>query len=272
MSINAARGPAPILFIPHGGGPLPLLGEPGHQGMVDFLQAVTRQFERPEAIVVISAHWETAVPTITSGAAPGLIYDYFGFPEESYRITYPAPGAPELAASVAGMFSKAGIPAVLDDRRGFDHGVFVPLAIMYPDAGIPCIQVSILSSMDPEEHLRLGRALAGLRQKNVLVLGSGFSFHSLRAFFSPLPGGSDPRNDAFQDYLLEACTNALLTTQEREDLLRDWENAPSARYAQPREDHLMPLHVCAGMAGSAAKTVFDGPILGKRAIGLLWKG
>ncbi len=260
---------APVLYFPHGGGPLPLLGDPGHKNMVHFLTEIRRTFPEPSAILVISAHWEEVVPTITSGDFPPLIYDYAGFPEESYAIQYPAPGSPPLAQEALRLLTRAGIEARLDGTRGFDHGLFVPLAIMYPAANIPCVQLSLVAGLDPALHLRIGRALADLQRRDLLILGSGFSFHNMRAFFSP-QGASDPRNEAFQDWLRDACTNDALTREERESRLTEWESAPNARYCHPREEHLLPLHVCCGLAGTPAGTAFDGEVLGKRALALRW--
>lgn len=258
-----------ILYLPHGGGPLPLLGDPGHKEIVRFLAHVPPTLESPAAILVISAHWEEDPVTVTGGAAPPLLYDYYGFPEESYRIQYPAPGAPALAGEVSGMLQAAGIEARMDDERGFDHGVFVPLKIMYPAAQIPCVQLSLQAGLDPAQHLRIGRALTGLRRRGLLILGSGFSFHNLRAFFDPAGGAADPRNEAFQNWLVETCTREG-DQEKRERDLTAWEQAPFARYCHPREDHLLPLHVCAGIAGTAGRVVFDGPVLGKRSVAILW--
>lgn len=262
--------PAAILFLPHGGGPLPLLGDPDHHEMVSFLKAIPQRLGTPEAIIVISAHWETNTPIVTSGAQPTLIYDYHGFPQESYTIQYPAPGQPELAAEVVSCLREAGIDANADDQRGFDHGLFVPLTLMYPNADIPCIQISILNSLDPAEHIALGRALAPLREKNILIIGSGLSFHSLKILFSTDPG-LNPEIDRFQDWLAETCSSPALSAEERNQRLIHWENAPAARLCHPREEHLLPLHVCYGMAeASPAQVVFDAPVMGRRALGLLW--
>lgn len=261
---------APVLYIPHGGGPLPLLGDPDHQLLVDFLQQIPSRLARPTAIVVISAHWEEEQATLTSGATPGLLYDYYGFPEESYRIQYPASGAPELAARIGAMLQAAGMDVRLDDQRGFDHGLFVPLKIMYPRAAIPCVQLSLLASLDPRAHLALGRALAPLRHEDILIIGSGFSFHNLRAFFASPPGMPDQSNHAFSEWLIATCTAEQLTVVEREERLAAWEKAPQARYCHPREEHLLPLHVCFGMAQEKARLVFDQEVLGKRACAFLW--
>ncbi len=173
------------LFISHGGGPLPLLGDAGHQEMVECLKNIASSMAKPAALVVVSAHWETQLPTITAGERPSLIYDYYGFPEESYEIEYPCPGEPSLAESIHNLLGASGMEAKLDKARGLDHGVFVPLKIMYPEADIPCIQLSLANSLDPSSHIKMGRALGSLSQKNILVVGSGFSFHNLPAFFCP---------------------------------------------------------------------------------------
>jgi 4,5-DOPA dioxygenase extradiol len=264
------NGQSPVLYFPHGGGPMPLLGDAGHEHMIDFLRAITPALGKPAAILVISAHWEAKVPTLTSGESPSLLYDYFGFPQESYAITYPAPGDPALARDVYQLLRAGGLEARLDDQRGFDHGLFVPLKIMYPAAEIPCVQLSLVSGLDPESHLRIGRALLELRKQNVLVVGSGFSFHNMRAFDFSGHAAPDPQNDAFQDWLMDTCTNRAITREERERRLARWALAPSARYCHPREEHLLPLHVCCGAAGTAAKVVFDGYVLGKRSVALLW--
>jgi len=270
MSETIQRPLSPVLYFPHGGGPLPLLGDPGHRNIVAFLETIAPTLGKPSAILVISAHWEESVPTITGGAHPPLFYDYYGFPEESYQITYPAPGEPALAREIRRLLKEGGIDARLDDQRGFDHGLFVPLKIIYPDARIPCVQLSLVEGLDPATHIAVGKALASLRSQDVLVLGSGFSFHNLRAFFSSHPGQHDPGNVAFQQWLIDACTAEGLSSTGREQKLIAWENAPSARYCHPREEHLLPLHVCYGIAGSPAKVVFDGEVLGKRSVALAW--
>ena len=262
------------LFIPHGGGPLPLLGdlfgsEP-HQEMISFLQKIPFTIPKPSAIVVISAHWEEEVVTITSDATPPLYYDYYGFPEEAYKIKYPAVGNPLLAKKVYTMLQNAGIKANLDDLRGFDHGMFVPLKIMYPEAKIPCIQISLVKGLDPKTHIQIGKALSKLREENVLILGSGFSFHNLRAFRSYDSNHVDDKNIAFEKWLIKTCTDDALTLDEREKQLTQWSDAPFARYCHPREEHLMPLLVCYGLALSSAKLVFEGNVSGKKASGYLW--
>lgn len=259
-----------IVFVPHGGGPLPLMGEPGHRAMVEFMTALPAQLPRPEAIIVVSAHWEERVATVLGAEHPPMLYDYYGFPPETYEITYPAPGHPALAKRVAALLSANKLPTHIDVERGFDHGTFVPLKLMYPDAEIPTIQLSLVAGLNPEIHLAMGRALRSLCDENILVLGSGFSFHNQRAFFGGNGDGSDPQNDAFQDWLIETCAGPL-SHSERENRLLAWEQAPGARYCHPREEHLLPLHVCFGAAQGTADVVFDDKIVGKRGIGFLWK-
>lgn len=260
---------AQMVYLSHGGGPLPILGDASHQAMIDFMVRLPALLARPAAILVISAHWEERAVTLQGAEQPPMLYDYYGFPEAAYAITYPAPGSPALAARLAALFGRHGIPAAVDPQRGFDHGLFIPLKLMYPTADIPVLQLSLLRSLDPAAHLALGRALAELRDENILVIGSGFSFHNLRAFDWRGLATPDPANDAFQDWLIETCAGPL-TQAEREQRLIAWSLAPAARYCHPREEHLLPLHVCAGMAGSAAQVVFDDRILGKRGVAFLW--
>lgn len=261
---------APVFYLSHGGGPLPLLGDQNHKEMVDLLLSITPSLGQPKAIVVISAHWEESVVSITSGESPDLIYDYYGFPPESYEIQYPAPGKPELAHRLHSLFQRAGIQSTLNDHRGFDHGLFVPLKIMYPKANIPCIQISLSSSLKAEEHIEIGKALKELRKENILFIGSGFSFHNMRAFFSPMTPETITMNHEFVDWLTDTCSNEQFTECEREQRLIYWEKAPSARYCHPREEHLLPLHVCYGIAGSVVKKAFTLEILNKKTSAYLW--
>lgn len=259
-----------ILFIPHGGGPLPLLGDEGHRHLVKFLQEIPSALGQPSAILVISAHWEENVATITRGANPSLIYDYYGFPEASYQIQYPAPGSPGLADKIFQLLAHGGIEARLDSERGFDHGLFVPLKIMFPEAKIPCVQLSLVRGLEPLAHINIGKALSALRQENVLVVGSGFSFHNLGAFFGRNSESPDSRNAEFEAWLIDSCTNPALSAGERETRLIHWRDAPYADYCHPREEHLLPLHVCLGLSDAPARLVFKGEVLGKNASAFLW--
>ncbi len=260
---------AQVVYFSHGGGPLPILGDASHQAMIDFMRQLPERLNKPEAILVISAHWEESVATLLGAKNPVMFYDYYGFPEEAYTIIYPAPGSPELANRIAELLNQQGIHAQIDSERGFDHGLFIPLKMMYPQADIPAFQLSLLRGLRPEAHLALGKALQALMTENILVIGSGFSFHNLRAFSWEGLDLPDPANEAFQDWLITVCTSQIPQT-EREQLLVDWENAPYARYCHPREDHLLPLHVCASLAEKPAKLIFDDKILGKRSVAFLW--
>ncbi|MDQ1300958.1 MAG: dioxygenase extradiol [Chloroflexota bacterium] len=269
METNDARK-AQIVYFSHGGGPLPILGDPGHRAMVDFMTRLPAQLTRPEAVLVVSAHWEESVVAVQGAPQPPMFYDYYGFPQPAYEITYPAPGHPALAERLVGLLAKSNIPARLDARRGFDHGLFIPLKLMYPQADIPSVQLSLLRGLDPAAHIALGQALRALLAENILVIGSGFSFHNQNAFFAQRMAATDPMNDAFQNWLIETCAGPL-SQAERERRLLAWERAPSARYCHPREEHLLPLHVCQGMAGEAGEVVFDDQILGKRSVAFLWR-
>jgi 4,5-DOPA dioxygenase extradiol len=260
---------AQIVYFSHGGGPLPILGDPGHAAMNAFMRQLPSRLRTPDAVLVISAHWEERVATLQGAATPSMLYDYYGFPAEAYEVTYPAPGNPDLAARIVKCFGDNGISSRIDRERGFDHGLFIPLMMMYPRAEVPALQISLLGSLDAKTHLELGGALRGLMSENILVVGSGFSFHNLRAFDWGATNTPDARNDAFQDWLVQVCTGAG-TVHERERQLVEWEKAPSARYCHPREEHLLPLHVCAGMAQRPAELVFNDFILGKRAVAFLW--
>lgn len=259
------------LFLSHGGGPLPLLGDKAHSEMVSRLQEIAASIARPSAIIVVSAHWEEARPRATAGANPALIYDYYGFPEESYAIEYPCPGQPQLAGDIVGKLADVGIVAGLDESRGFDHGLFIPLKIMYPAADIPCVQLSLIKSLDPAEHIRIGRALQDLGDESLLLVGSGFSFHNMKAFFAAETDESRAMNHAFENWLLETCSDCRLPEDERERRLINWESAPFARYCHPREEHLLPLHVCYGFAGAACSAAYELQIMNKKSSMYLWE-
>jgi 4,5-DOPA dioxygenase extradiol len=270
MSDTKSSVLAPVFFLSHGGGPLPLLDDARHTEMVSMLKKVANKLPKPDAILIISAHWEATVATITSNAAPELIYDYYNFPPESYTIKYPAPGSPQLAEKIFSLLQKNNLPVKLDDKRGFDHGLFVPLKIMYPAADIPCLQLSLLNNLDAAQHIQIGQALAELRKNNVMIIGSGFSFHNMQAFFARATPETIAMNEAFEAWLNETCSSKTLSETERIQRLINWDSAPAARYCHPREEHLLPLHMCYGAAGTAAKEVFIFEALGKKASAYLW--
>ena len=262
--------PATVLFFPHGGGPLPLLDDPRHAAMNAFLRGFAPSVEKPEAIVVVSAHWEEPVVSVTASPSPSMLFDYYGFPPETYEYRYPAPGHPELAVRIHRLLGEAGIESRLDPARGFDHGLFVPLMLMYPAADIPCIQVSLHASLDAALHIRIGKALAALRDDNLLILGSGFSFHNLREMIARRDEAVDPRNLAFEGWLGQTVGDADLDERERERRLAAWTEAPEARFCHPREEHLLPLQVCYGIAQAPGKIVFREPVAGYVASACRW--
>jgi aromatic ring-opening dioxygenase catalytic subunit (LigB family) len=234
----------PTYFLSHGGGPWPWLEGPFRRQfdrLEASLAAVAREIGKPRAVLVVSGHWEEDRPTVQSGAAPGMVYDYSGFPAHTYSIRYAAPGAPEVALRVKELLEGAGIAAALDPERGYDHGTFAPLQAMYPEADVPVLQLSLKHGYDPEEHLAIGRALAPLRDEGVLIVGSGLSFHNLR-MFGPAAKAPSQAFDAWLDAALAAAT------AERSQRLREWSRAPAARLAHPQEDHLVPLMVAVGAA------------------------
>ena len=236
----------PTFYISHGGGPCfwmesnpPTLWDNLAKSLEGIPAAVGT---KPKAILVISAHWIEREFTVQTNPHPGMLYDYYGFPEHTYQLRYDAPGSPQLAARVKELLSAAKIPVREDADRGFDHGLFVPMLKMYSAADIPVNQLSIRSGFDPEAHMAVGRALSPLRQEGVLIVGSGFSFHNMRHFGDP-----EGRSKAFDDWLNETMTES--TPAAREARLLEWDKAPSARFCQPQEDHLVPLFVVAGAAG-----------------------
>jgi aromatic ring-opening dioxygenase catalytic subunit (LigB family) len=263
----------PVIYVPHGGGPLPLLGEESHRELIDFLKNVAAQLPRPKSILVISAHWEERIAHVSAAAAPAMIYDYQGFPPASYQYQYPAPGKLALADKVVDLLREQGIEAALDSTRGFDHGTFVPLMLMYPQADIPVVQLSLLKSLDPVAHIALGKAIAPLREQGVLIVGSGMSFHNMRAFFSDEPEVNG-KSKKFDDWLSETLTHDDLSIHAQQTRLEQWRNAPEAHFSHPREEHLLPLHVCFGAATSAstkAEKNFSGLLFNTFIAGFIWR-
>jgi aromatic ring-opening dioxygenase catalytic subunit (LigB family) len=220
---------------------------------------------RPKAVLVISGHWETERPTVNTAAQPALLFDYYGFPEHTYRLTYPAPGSPSLAARVSELLGVAGIPSAEENNRGLDHGVFVPFKLIYPAADVPVVQLSLNRNLDAAAHLAIGRALAPLRDEGVLIVGSGMSYHNLRDLFS-----DDPRAlqaaEQFDRWLTDAVTEPDAGARERK--LAAWSQAPGARASHPRAEHLIPLMVAAGAAGAdAGRRTYSERLLGKAVSG-----
>jgi aromatic ring-opening dioxygenase catalytic subunit (LigB family) len=236
----------PTFFIPHGGGPCFFMDwNPSGvwDGMAEYLKGFADDF-RPDikALIVISAHWEEDLVKVTGHANPELIYDYHGFPSHTYDLKWPAPGHPDLAVQVSDALNKGGIDCVVDEQRGFDHGVFIPLLLAFPKADIPTIQISLNSNLSPKTHLEIGQLLKPLRDEGVLIIGSGMSYHDVGALMGRKEVAG---SDEFDHWLSDSI---LMPSAEREERLLNWSNAPSARLCHPREEHLMPLHVVAGAA------------------------
>ena len=241
----------PALYIPHGAGPCFFMdwNPPGTwDKMAAFLRSIPARLPAaPQAIVLVTAHWQAAQPSMSSAAQPGMLFDYYGFPPHTYELTYPAPGAPALAERVSGLLAGAGFAPVQDAERGYDHGTFIPLKVAFPDAQVPVLQLSLLSSLDAADHVRLGQALAPLRDEGVLIIGSGMSYHNMRGY-------GDPRSTQiaaeFDHWLTETLA---LPAPERAQRLANWATAsgPAGRLSHPprAEEHLLPLHVVAGAAG-----------------------
>jgi aromatic ring-opening dioxygenase catalytic subunit (LigB family) len=228
--------------------------------LADYLKSVATLPPRtPEALLVVSGHWEEPVPTLMTSPQPPMLYDYYGFPPESYTITWSAPGAPWLAPRVRELLAAGGFTALEDADRGYDHGTFIPLKLTYPEADIAVLQLSLVEGLDPAQHIALGRALAPLRDEGIFIVASGMTFHNLRAFRDPR---AIPVAEDFDAWLRETMA---LDADERDRRLIDWERAPSARAAHPREEHLIPLMVAAGAAGRDRAAIgYNGTFAGLR--------
>jgi len=259
MLDSAPSTSLPSLFIPHGGGPCFFMPDPHGvwQGMESYLRGLAERLPaRPRAILIVSGHWESRGFAFTGAERPGLIYDYYGFPPHTYELSYPAPGAPWLAERATGLLRAADLPAAIDPERGLDHGVFVPMKVAFPQADIPLVQMALDVSLDPALHLRAGEALAPLREEGVLIIGSGMSFHNLRAYGDPRV--AEP-SSLFDRWLTEA---AQADGRERAALLGQWAQAPFARFCHPREEHLMPLMVAAGASAAPGRHDYGELVLG----------
>ena len=241
----------PTYFLSHGGGPWPWMMEtvgPVYRVLDASLKGMAQELgDLPRAILVVTAHWEEPVFTFSTAGQPGMIYDYYGFPPETYRITYPAPGLPELGERAAALLAEAGMPSATDPQRAFDHGTFSLMQALWPEARLPVVQMSIRRDFDPAAHIAAGRLLAPLRDEGVLIVGSGLSYHNLRAMRHP---AAHAPSHAFDAWLQESLVSR--DGSARVQRLIEWEQAPAARIVHPREDHLMPLHVAVGAAEEEA--------------------
>jgi len=257
----------PTLYIPHGGGPCFFMDwDPADMWdeMGAYLERLPADVgDKPKALLIVSAHWEEAEFTVQAGPAPGLLFDYYGFPPHTYQLQWPAPGSPELAVRVQELAAQAGMTVRADDRRGFDHGVFIPMLLAWPEADIPTIQLSLKAGLDPETHLALGRALVPLREEGVLIIGSGMSYHNIRRLMQRDTNG-DMRHAsaAFDAWLQQA-------VQGDRGALARWAEAPNARLCHPREEHLLPLMVVAGAAGdNPVRTAYHEDSLGPTGVAI----
>jgi len=261
----------PAIYLPHGGGPCFFMDPPPQapqtwDGMAAYLRGLAVSIgERPRALLVISAHWETTRPTVNSGARPGMLFDYYGFPPHTYQLSWPAPGSPQLATRVRELLGAAGIGTDEDATCGYDHGVFVPFLLMFPEADIPVVQLSLRADLDPAAHVAVGRALAPLRDEGVLIVGSGMSYHNLRRFWSTDVADVEAAR-AFDAWLAESVEPA--DAASREARLVAWADAPGARAAHPRSEHLLPLMVVAGAGGGdGSRRTYSDRVFGKAVSG-----
>ncbi len=262
----------PTLFIPHGGGPCffmdPLPGTPPDlwDRMAVYLRGIDAALgSRPTAVLVVSGHWEASPPCINAAARHSLLFDYYGFPPHTYQLTYPAAGSRSVASRVRSLLAEAGIAASEDNTRGLDHGVFVPFKLIYPAADVPLVQLSLHDNREASSQLAIGRALAPLRDEGVLIVGSGMSYHNLRAFFT-----NDPRSNGLAEEF-DAWLGATVTVADpgqRDAGLKAWARAPGARASHPTPEHLLPLMVAAGAAGSdLGRRTFNDRLMGKPVSG-----
>ena len=236
----------PAYFISHGGGPWPWMQEERETAYAELTAALSSIIpslpHKPEAILMISAHWEKRAFTVQSSPNPGMLYDYYGFPEYTYTVRYASPGSPELAHEVVQLLQSQSIPAGLDASRGYDHGMFCPMQVIRPEADIPVVQLSLKSGLSPREHIIMGRALRPLRSKGIFIVGSGLSYHNLQLFNRHAAKPSEEFDTWLNHTVTQFCG------EERDARLENWEKAPSARIAHPREEHLIPLMTVVGCA------------------------
>ena len=261
----------PTLFIPHGGGPCffmdPMPGTPAGlwDGMAAYLRSIPHTIgPLPKAVLVISGHWECERPTIHFGEQHSLYYDYSGFPPHTYELKWPANGSPEIAARVRDLLNKDGIETDEEHERGLDHGVFIPFKLIFPQADVPVVQLSLQRDLDPQTHFNIGKALEPLRNEGVLIVGTGMSYHNLRKMFVD---DASANQDA-ENFDLWLRDTIIASADEREFRLKEWRSAPGALASHPRSEHLLPLMVVAGAAGNdEGHVVYNERLMGKMISG-----
>ena len=267
--------PLPTLYIPHGGGPCFFMEWPHATPnpwteLASWLEGLAASLPRPpKAVLVVSGHWEETPIAVNVQERPPLLYDYYGFPEHTYRLKFPAPGAPQVAHAARELLAAAGIAGRDETRRGLDHGVFVPFKLIYPQADVPIVQMSLQRGLDPAAHLLIGAALAPLRERGVLIVGSGMSFHNLQ--IASIENQRIPPSEQFDAWLARTVCDADVAARNS-GLIR-WASAPAARFAHPREEHLIPLMVAAGAAlQDRGERVFSGRMMGWQISGFRFGG
>lgn len=261
----------PTFYIPHGGGPWHVMndafGDPVDYGKLkEYLENLGQQFsQKIKAIIVISAHWEEDFPTVHFGSNPPLLYDYYGFPESTYHLDWPTPGNPELAEQIENLIRANGFTTKREYKRGFDHGTFVPFMIAFPKDEIPVVQLSLVKTLDPATHIKLGKALEPLRNEGVLIIGSGMSYHNMRGFLSDGTNAIE-NSEKFDNWLSKTVLNSKIN--ERDTALMNWQKAPAAQECHPRSEHLLPLFVVAGAAGNDTGLIdYTGTLMGIKISG-----
>jgi aromatic ring-opening dioxygenase catalytic subunit (LigB family) len=264
----ADQNKLPVLYLPHGGGPWHVMkdafgDQAGYDRLAAWLAGMGEAFKkRIKSILVISAHWEEPKPTLHFGARPGMLYDYGGFPDFTYSLSWPAPGDPGLAARAEELLKRGGFETGREESRGYDHGTFVPFMVAFPEAKIPVAQLSLIAGLDPAAHFAAGRALEALREEGVLIIGSGMSYHNMRGFMSKDPRVAEDSR-LFDEWLAQAV--AIPDPEARRRSLVEWRKAPAAQSCHPRSEHLVPLFVIAGAAGSdSGRRDYSSELMGVR--------
>ncbi|SMD08615.1 class III extradiol ring-cleavage dioxygenase [Rhizobium sp. RU36D] len=270
-SETPSRNRLPVVFIPHGGGPWPFMDFPKNEagkGPWDDLGAFLRGLDasigrRPKAVLVVSGHWEKEpVPTVSTAAQPGMLFDYYNFPAHTYELSYPAPGAPDVAARVRQVLAEAGMESADNAERGYDHGVFIPFMLIYPKADVPIVMMSLKNTLDAGSHIAIGRALERLRDEDILIVASGMTYHNM-PMFRKAEEAHVAQSVRFDDWLKDAIEDK--DPASRAERISAWDKNPDALACHvPDHDHLVPLFVAVGAAGAdAGERIFRTDYLGK---------